>query len=345
MILHVDIDAFYPSLEEIRKPELAGKPIVVCILTRDGNSGAVASANYKARELGIRSGMPLSVAKSKANKDTVFIGADKDYYERKSKHIMEDLSTYGKIEQASIDEAYIEIEEEDKGTLIEIAKEIKQAIKKKFGLDVTVGVAPNKLLAKMASKVSKPRGLMLAKSIEDFSDYPVSLIPGIGSKTAEVLKSRGIVTIRELANSSPFKIKEWFPTKLGDFLVKAARGMGEMHVEEEKSRKQLGKIMTLPQDSDSMDEIKEAFPKLAKEVASKVDELGVSFSAVTLMLIDKAMEVTTRSKTIGPSRGEAIIVKTAEELLEREELPGVIRRVGIFVSKFGEEKQKTLMEF
>src|SRR3989344_6253941 len=159
IIMHIDLDQFYAALEEIRNPSLKGKPVVVCVYSgRTSDSGAVSTSNYTARKLGIRAGIPISRAKSLAEKsgqDVVFLPVDMEYYKNSSERIMEIFETHADIfEQASVDEAYLDITEKTKksyNVAENIAGKIKEEIKEKENLPCSIGIAPNKLVAKIAS--------------------------------------------------------------------------------------------------------------------------------------------------------------------------------------------------
>jgi len=190
-ILHVDMDAFFASIEVVRNPSLKGKPIV--ITNSIGDRGVVSTASYEARKYGIHSAMPLKKAK-RLCKNLIVIRGNFSLYNEISHKIMEILSDFtDKIEVRSIDEAYLDVTETVGifGSALEIGRKIKRVIKEKFNLTCSVGISYNKLLAKIATELSKPDGLLEIKK-DDLEKYyyplPIEKIPGIGPKSVRVLK-------------------------------------------------------------------------------------------------------------------------------------------------------------
>src|SRR4030067_634377 len=170
IILHVDMDYFFAQCEEREHPELKGKPVVICVYSgRGGDSGAVSTSNYEARKFGIKAGIPISRAK-KLNPDAIFLPVNMGLYRSKSNEIMDMLRGFSDIvEQESIDEAFCDITDKvaDFDEAKKFAAQIKDAIRQKVGLTCSIGVAPNKLIAKIASDFKKPDGLTVVKPEED----------------------------------------------------------------------------------------------------------------------------------------------------------------------------------
>jgi DNA polymerase IV (DinB-like DNA polymerase) len=169
VILHVDLDAFYASVEEREDPSLRGKPVVVCMFSaRGGDSGAVAASNYIARERGIRSGMSIKRAK-KLEPDAVYLPARRDFYSDVSEGIMDNLRRFADaFEQVSIDEAFLDVSEsskEDFQEALKIANRIKRDVKRIDKITCSIGIGPNKLIAKMAASTNKPYGLTVVQAL------------------------------------------------------------------------------------------------------------------------------------------------------------------------------------
>jgi DNA polymerase IV (DinB-like DNA polymerase) len=341
MFLHVDIDAFFPSAEKIRRPELKDKPVVVCMFTRNNTSGAVASASYEARKLGIKSGMPLSKAKELCSTDTVFLEADKNYYSYLSERVMNELLIFGKLEVASIDEAYIEID--NHLDHMEIAKEIKKIIKDKFGLTITVGIGKTRVLAKIASKISKPDGLLYLNSIKDVKDKDISVIPGIGKETLKYLKLNGINNVNDLLNLDPIKIKIMFPNKFGDYLNEVITDKEpEVMRNKFKEQKQKGKIITFDHDTDDKEEIKQTLYKLANDIIGNFKD--TLFSSLEVILIIKNNTIT-KSKKIKPTASVDILNKEISNMVDEIDIKLPVRRAGVFLGGFIKAKQRSLNDF
>ncbi|MCR4336036.1 MAG: DNA polymerase IV [archaeon] len=356
VILHVDFDYFYAQIEELRKPELKGKPVCVCMFSgRTEFSGAVATANYKARELGIHAGMPIAFAKKKS-KDLVVLKADREYYSEVSERIMNLMREFSdNFEQVSIDEAYLDVTEKTKSSFVEarkIGEEIKKKIFEEEKLTCSVGIGPNKLIAKMASSVQKPNGLtiIIPAEIKEFlRGKRIKDLHGIGPKTAETLKEKGINTIPQLSKVSVKNLQEWFGENKGVMIHEKSLGKDESEVEE-REKQQYSRIKTLKEDTSSISVLYEESKSIAMELSKKVSEKKIYFRTISIILISSKLESLTRSKTIErPTQKEHEILSITKELFEQffsERKDFVARRFGVKVSGFSEaQKQKSLFEF
>ena len=205
IVLHVDFDYFYAQCEEIRSPNLKTNPVMVCMFSdRGGDSGAIATANYNAREYGVKSGVSIKFAKQKLKDITnsVFLPADFEYYSDISEKSMNIIKEFADVfEYVGRDEAYLDVTEKSNGdftTASHIAQQIKNVIREKIKLTCSIGVSPNKLLAKISSNYKKPDGLTIVTQ-EKVSSFIESLemrdIPGIGNKTEEKFIQEGIENI------------------------------------------------------------------------------------------------------------------------------------------------------
>ncbi|MDY6966869.1 MAG: DNA polymerase IV [Halobacteriota archaeon] len=360
IIIHVDLDSFYASLEESRNEKIRGKAVVICMFSgRSEDSGAVSAANYKARELGIKSGMSIVNAKrlAKGSGDVIFLPADREYYRTVSDRIMGVLEDEADLmQQVSVDEAYLDITEKTRKSwdgAKRIAEEIKERIKREEYLTCSVGIGPNKLIAKMASKHRKPDGLTVIKEedIEGFlGGLPVSKLHGVGKKTTDALSELGVKTVDELAKTDPMKLEEAFGRNKAKALHDMALGIDDSPVEGKDAR-QISRIATLKEDTRDVETIFEKIIELTDEMEKKLKGEGVSFRTVSIILIDTHLKMQTRSETIPQTENVLEILPVARSLLERflEENPEkVLRRVGIRVSNLTREKEKgqrTLFEF
>jgi DNA polymerase IV (DinB-like DNA polymerase) len=351
----MDLDSFYASAEELRRPEIRGRPIIICVFSgRSAESGAVATANYAARKLGIKAGMPIAAAKRLAS-ETIFLARDMNYYREISERIMDLLEEEcDVIEQAGIDEAYLDVTKKSTGSWENaeaIAGAIKQKIKEKEGLTCSIGIGPNKLIAKMASRVNKPDGLTIVKEkdVRAFMEkMNVKEIHGIGIKTEEILNSLKIKTAEDLAKANVLILEEKLGRNRAKLLQEKAAGVDKSPVEP-RITKQISRIGTLKEDTDDKDIIASRADELASELQERVKKKNVSFRTVSVILIDPKLEMQTRSRTIEKTNDIRAAVEAAREMLEKyleENRNKKLRRIGISVSNLVYKKdQKSLEEF
>ena len=340
MFLHIDLDAFFPSAEKARNKDLENRPVVVCMFTKNGKGGAVASASYEARAFGIKAGMPVSRAKALASQDTVFLQADVNYYSFLSREIMHEIAKFGKLEIISIDEAYMEINDFNEAR--ELAVKIKSIIKEKFKISVTVGIGKTRILAKIASKISKPDGLKAIFSLMDVGNYEITVIPGIGKKTAEILNKYGIIKINDLINLGTMKIKEIFPNKYGDYLSLIISD-NEASIKFRKKEKQKGKFITLDNETEDKNVIyKNALVLLEKILEEKKEEL---FSSISLVLVKSDMKNLVKTRKVKPTRNKEMLSNLMKEMINEAVIDKPIRRIGLFLSDFVKVNQKSLTDF
>ncbi|TMI56644.1 DNA polymerase IV [Candidatus Bathyarchaeota archaeon] len=216
IILHCDLDAFYPSCEIHRDPSLKGKPLIVGADPKNGKGrGVVTSCSYEARKFGVRSGMPISMA-WKLCPQGIFVPPDFELYGETSERVMDIMRGFADIfEQTSIDEAYMDVSKRCKtyDDAKVLASNLKQSLKEREGLTVSVGISPSKSISKMASDMQKPDGLTLVQPEEVdklLEPLPVNKISGVGKKTTEFLQNKGIETIGQLREVEAKKLTDWF---------------------------------------------------------------------------------------------------------------------------------------
>lgn len=346
MIAHIDMDAFFARCEEIRKPELKQKPIVICIYTRKQNSGAVSTSNYKARELGIESGMALREAEEKSTEETVFLEADHDYYRRKSEEVMSILSSFtSKIQQTSIDEAYFRLE----GEGLQKAKKIKAGVES-IGLTASIGIAPNKFLAKLASEEDKPNGLRKIRKNEkeEFLDCREIIgLHGVGSKTEQKLRDIGIQTVDDLREANNSILVQEFGREKTASLKRKAVGKGSRELET-SSQQQISKVKTMERNSRSHRYILKELEKLTGKLHERINSKQKAFRKVTLIGIDTELNQHTRSKKINTTETQKELLNHADHLLRNllEQQNVQFRRIGLRVSDLVDRKtQMTLQKF
>ena len=353
----VDMDYFFAQCEETRKPSFKEKPLVVCVYSgRSEESGVVSTANYIAREYGVRSGIPISLAKKKLNdKGAVFLPTDHILYDKVSNRIMEILLSFAdRFEKMGVDEAFLDVTQkvtEDFGKAEELAGEIKENIKVKERMTCSIGVGPNKLVAKIAADFKKPDGLTIVKP-EQVKPFLFSLsvdkLIGVGKKTSEKMQELSIGTIGELAEYDSQKLIEFFGMKIGSYFHNAANGIDEEEVRERGGAESIGRITTLKEDTRDLNMIITRTDTLSEEVHTKVTSQGLSFKTVGIVAIFEDLSTKSRVKSFQMPTNELTILKqTTRELFEKllEETELKIRRTGVNVSNltkvFSQQKQMT----
>jgi DNA polymerase IV (DinB-like DNA polymerase) len=348
----VDLDYFYAQCEETRNPSIREKPVVVSVYSgRTEDSGVVSTANYLAREYGVRSGIPISVAKNRLrDADAVFLRVDHAFYDEVSRKVMMVLRGYAdRFERVGIDEAYLDVTERARGdfaTAAEIARSIKKRVHTQVGLTCSIGIGPNRLVAKIAADANKPDGLTVVEpgaSQEFLYPLPVGSLIGVGRKTEEKLMALGVSTIGDLAQSSEKMLTGVFGRKLGSYFHEAANGIDNTPVQERGEALSISRISTLRQDTHDLKAIAELSERLCDEIDSRLAEGNLSFRTITAIAIARDLTIHTKSKTLDePTDRIDVLRGTAtqlfEKLLDESELP--LRRAGVKVS--GLAKIKTL---
>ena len=316
-IIHVDMDAFYASVEQRDNPELRGKPLAV------GGSaarGVVAAASYEARAFGVHSAMPSVTAKRKCP-DLIFVPPRFDVYKAVSQQIRAIFAEYTPlIEPLSLDEAYLDVTENLKGVAIatEIAAEIRARIAEVTGLNASAGISYNKFLAKMASDLNKPNGqaVITPKNGPGFVEaLPVKKFHGVGPATAERMRKYGIETGLDLKQKSLAFLQEHFG-KSGPYFYGIARGIDERRVRPDRIRKSAGAEDTFVEDITDFDLARLELKPLAEKVWRYCEAQGISGKTVTVKIKYSDFTQATRSRTKAtPFANAADILDTASALL------------------------------
>jgi DNA polymerase IV (DinB-like DNA polymerase) len=347
VVMHVDLNAFFASVEERENPELKGKPIVVGAPPKEGEGrGIVNTASYSARQFGIRSGMPVSEA-YKLCPQAFFIKPNFELYEKVSQNVMEILKNYAdKFEQGGIDEAFLDVSSYGLENAINVANLIKEKIFETEGITCSIGIAPNKIIAKMASDFKKPDGLTVVKE-EDVKKFlfplPVEKLLGVGRKTKTKMEDMDIRTIGDLANYRIQSLEERFGI-VGFYFHQIANGIDDSEVASYSERKSFGRETTFEKDVDDNERILKTTEALAEQVIE--DSKGFSFRTVTIKVRYENFETHTISKTLSVITNNSENLKFfAKQLLIPFIGKNKIRLIGVRVSNlFSMEKQKTLLE-
>ena len=351
IILHVDFDYFYAQCEEIRTPALKTKPVVVCMFSdRGGDSGAIATANYTAREFGVKSGLSIRSAKQKLKNrtDSAFLPADFEYYSEMSEKSMNIIQKFADIfEYVGRDEAYLDVSEkveQDFAKAGHIAQQIKNEVRKKTKLTCSVGISPNKLLSKIASSYKKPDGLttITPDKISEFMEtLNLGDIHGIGKKTVQKLAEEGIETISQAKNLDIFVLISMFGKKTGAYIHNAIRGIDKDAVKIRAPTSQLSKIMTLKEDSVDYTFLEKNLLKLCEKLHSSITKENKMFRIVGIYLTQTDLSSKTKSRmlrnsTLSLDELKKVSVQLLKEALEDQSI--LVRRLGVKVSELSDIK-------
>ena len=338
-ILHADFDAFYASVEQLDNPELRGKPLAVG--GSPDSRGVVASASYEAREYGVRSAMPMRTAFNLCP-PLLRVSSRFERYRAVSRAVMEifrDITPL--VEPLSLDEAYLDITRlvDDGRAAANVARSLKRRVKSELGLTISVGAGVSKSVAKIASDLEKPDGLTVVPPGEEvalLAPLPVGALPGVGPKTRERLKSRGIVTVGDLAACDD----DWLLGNFGRngaYARKLALGQDDRPVQTQRDTKSVSSETTLASDTDDPDALRELVARLSRDVSNSLERRELKGRTVKLKLRLSDFTTFTRQVTLGQAAQTSDqIAQAAGALMDAEIRPGRrFRLVGVGVSGFG----------
>jgi DNA polymerase-4 len=336
MILHIDMDAFYAAVEQLDNPRLRGKCVIV---GGTSNRGVVSAASYEARQYGIRSAMPIYQAKLKCPHG-IYLPPRMARYKEVSKKVMAILRDFSPlVEPVSIDEAYVDITGCQRlfGEPEEIAREIKRKIGETVQLTCSVGMAPNKFLAKIASDMEKPNGLTIIApdKVPEFIDsLTIKKVPGVGTKMQQQLEKLGIKTLGEIQRL-PERALLNLLGKFGKRLIALSSGMDDSPVTPHAASKSVSSERTLAADTRDMKLLKRYLLRQAEEVAKQLRKAGVRAKVITVKLKDSDFKQVTRRTSIAiPTQSSKTIYTHAERLLENYNITKKIRLIGVGASGF-----------
>ncbi|WP_210244252.1 DNA polymerase IV [Shouchella miscanthi] len=345
-IIHIDMDAFYSSIEVRDNPKLKGKPIVIARDARE--RGVVTTCSYEARKYGIYSSMPSYKAR-KLCPHAIFIQPRLDYYKKVSKEIMEIFSRYTNvIEPIAFDEAYLDVTTNFLGTSSAtiVAREIQRTIYQELGLTSSAGVSYNKFLSKIASDIQKPCGLTVVppdKALEFIRELPISKFFGVGKVTLKKMNELGIYTGADLINWSEEDLIRHF-NKRGHILYRNVRGEDNSPVVNERKRKSLGKEYTFHKDINDEEVVFKKIKELSNILSHNLNDLHLTGKVIKLKVRFGDYSSVTKQKS-KDLRETLDIYNTALELWDKLEKQGPIRNVGIYVSSLKEEiKEEGFLE-
>ncbi len=338
-IVHVDMDAFFAAIEQRDNPEFRGKPVVIGADPKSGRGrGVVSTCSYEARKFGIHSAMPISIAYRKCPR-AIFLPVNGEKYSEVSRRIYNLLHDFSPdIEPVSIDEAFLDITGSYHlfGAPRDVCILIKACVKKEIGLTASVGLAPTKMAAKIASDLKKPDGFVeVAKAgLLDFL-WPLDIrkMWGLGAKTEIVFRKMGINTIGDIAKKSIEELTDALG-KNGAHFWYLARGIDERRVETETETKSIGNEVTFEKDTSDSGKIKRTLMSLCEKITGRMRRKGFRGRTVTLKIRLEGFKTYTRASTMGvPSNFTDVLYKQSENLYNRFDTKGrKVRLVGVSVS-------------
>lgn len=341
-IIHIDMDAFYASVEQLDQPHLKGKAIAV------GGSevrGVVSAASYEARKFGVRSAMSGVQAK-KLCKELIFVKPRFERYAEISKKIRKIFLEYTDlVEPLSLDEAYLDVTQNKKGnpSATWIAQEIRQRVFQETGLTCSAGISYNKFLAKIGSDVNKPNGFktIAPEEANDFLEVlEIRKFYGIGKVTTEKMYQLGIFTGKDLKAKTQEYLEEHFG-KSGTYYYQLVRGIHLSEVKPNRESKSVGAERTFDTNIASEVFLEQKLESIAKELSKRLEKKKLSGKTITLKIKYSDFKLQTRSKTLPYFVNDSqLLLETAKELLYQEKLENSVRLVGISMNNLNNQEKK-----
>ena len=344
-ILHVDMDAFFASVEQLDNKELRGKPVIVGGVSE---RGVVSTCSYEARKYGVHSAMPIFIAR-KLCPHGIYVRTRMLRYKEVSNKVFSILKDVTEvIEPLSIDEAYLDITNSNFKSGNDAANYIKRRVLKEVGLTISIGISYNKFLAKLASDWNKPNGVMVITRDmmpKILFPFPISKIYGLGKKSVEKLNNMGIFTVKDLYDMP----KDFYIEYLGKYgleIYNRIRGIDNREVEVERDRKSYGREITLKSDTNEIEDLLKYLYDFSKEISNQLIKQNIEGKTVTVKYKTQDFQNHTRSKTLNfYTNNFKDIYKVCEEILLNEEINENIRLIGVTVSSFKENSIKQLTLF
>ncbi|MHC1791468.1 DNA polymerase IV [Solidesulfovibrio sp.] len=340
-ILHLDMDAFFASVEQHDEPSLAGLPVII----GHGHRGVVSAASYEARAFGVRSAMPVAEARRRCPHG-VFLPGNRRRYAEVSGIIMHTLGQFSPlVEPASIDEAYLDITGSQTlfGPPETLARSIKEAIRAQTGLACSIGIAPVKFIAKIASDYDKPDGLTIVTpetALDFLAPLPVGKIPGVGQRTEQILARLGIRTVADIRSHTPEFLARHCG-KAGPELLEKAQAKGSAVLVTNREAKSVSAENTFPTDTADRQILAAWLLRQAERIGRELRQEHRQGRTITLKLKFNTFKQITRSRTLAAATDcDAVIFQTARDLLSAEPLPHPLRLIGVGVSHFGDQPRQ-----
>jgi DNA polymerase-4 len=338
-IAHLDMDAFYASVELRRRPDLKGKPVIVC---GNGPRAVVTTASYEARRLaGIHSAMPAATARRRLP-DAIYIPPDFTAYREASREVMAILRANAEtVEVVGLDEAYVDLTGlfAPKATMRRIATEVRQ----ETALTCSIGISENRLLAKITSELGKPAGLVVlsrADALERFAGDSPALVPGIGPKTVARLERMGIGDLATLRGYDLVALEAAFGPRMGGWLQSRARFEDETPIGVSRKIKSQSTETTFDTDVADQERLAESLRGLAEELCRRLDSRGLEGRTIGIKVRLDDWTTITRSHTVKTETNDpAVVVPAALELLRAYAPPRPVRLLGVRMAGFAEEEE------
>jgi DNA polymerase-4 len=343
LIMHVDLDAFYAAIEQRNHPQWRGLPVVVG--AEPGKRGVVATCSYEARRYGVHSAMPISEATRRLPPETVYVRPRMEDYARVSRQVMGVLETISPVvEKVSIDEAYLDVSSMESlfGPPKIIGRRAKDAIRDAVSLTVSVGIGPNRLIAKLASDYRKPDGLtvVLPEHVPEFLDpMPFTVLRGVGVKTAPRLQRMGLKTVGDVRRLSLEELRRHLGARAGTQVHLQAHGIADDQVYPSSERKSISKETTFGEDIVDPAVLRDTLRWAAQEVGFLARYEGLTGAVVTLKIRLRPFETHSRSRTLSVrTASDGIIFRTAWDLFQAEDWAGSpVRLIGLGLSGWEEQ--------
>ena len=333
---HLDMDAFYVSVELQRRPELQGKPVVVA---GSGPRAVVTTASYEARRYGIFSATPAERAR-RLCPQAAFIPPDFDAYRERSGELMAVLRRHvERVEVVGLDEAYLDLSGFDRPRAA--ARRVKAAVIEETGLGCSIGIGPSKLVAKVASDAEKPDGfleLTAEAARERFASSPPGLVPGVGPKTAQRLERQGISTLGALGGTPDELLTEWFGARLGPWLGRLARFEDDRGLEKVRVAKSESRESTFDRDLRGLQELESQLRRLTEQLCSTLARQARRGRTIGIKVRYDDFSTVTRARSLAaPVNDLDRVWQVAADLLRRLEPPRPVRLLGVRVAGLDEE--------
>jgi DNA polymerase-4 len=342
-VAHVDMDAFYVSVELQRRPELKGLPVVVA---GSGPRAVVTTASYEARRFGVFSATPAERAR-RLCPDAVFIPPDFDSYRARSREVMALLKRHvERVEVVGLDEAYLDLTGLDRYR--SAARRLKETVRSETGLTCSVGIGPNKLVAKVASDAEKPDGF-LELTAEGarlrFAEASPRLVPGIGPKTVARLDELGIATLGRLGATPDEQLVQWFGTRLGPHLAALARFEDDRPIETVRIAKSESRETTFDRDLHGLDQLEPVLERLTGELCETLAREKRRGRTIGIKVRFDDFSTVTRARSLDVAVNDSRTVwKVARELLRRLDPRRPVRLLGVRVAGLDEHSSRALTD-